>query len=219
MWRDRGLIIHYQVHISRARPHPEHILTADYLDCKDLIQTHSVFGACTVHPIPAPLPTMPRTPLLLLLAIAIGAAPALGLHIHAKPAVHLNRRDALHRAATAGLGFLALPTSPAPSNADVIRAPGRCANGEGDGCADLAGDNDLIQSLQRKSSENKAANQRVGRENFLPGLVLGEGTTDNNDNALGIKGEFGWVGWAAVAVILNDVAGSYLEKRRSDDEP
>ena len=75
--------------------------------------------------------------------------------LHAQP----TRRDAT---GTLGLGLLlALATSPAPSRADVLRAPGRCANGEGDGCADLAGDNELIKSLQQKSSENREANQRV----------------------------------------------------------
>lgn len=46
------------------------------------------------------------------------------------------------------------------ANADVIGA-GRCANGEGDGCDSLAGGNAYIQSLQKKSSENKEENQRV----------------------------------------------------------
>ena len=46
------------------------------------------------------------------------------------------------------------------ANADVIRSAG-CANGEGDACADLAAGNEFIQSLQKKSSQNKEANQRV----------------------------------------------------------
>lgn len=105
------------------------------------------------------------------------------------------RRVLLQRTATASLGgFLAsLVSAAAPAGADVVRAPG-CTNGEGEGCDDLAGDNDLIRSLQRKSAENREANQRVG--------------------GLPIKGDFGLVGWAAVAVILNDLTSSYLEKRK-----
>ena len=47
-----------------------------------------------------------------------------------------------------------------PANADVIRGA-RCANGEGDGCDSLAEDNEFIQSLQKKSSENREKNERV----------------------------------------------------------
>ena len=56
------------------------------------------------------------------------------------------------------LSLLTVCTSNA--NADVIRSAG-CANGEGDACADLAEGNEFIQSLQKKSAENKEANQRV----------------------------------------------------------
>ena len=51
-------------------------------------------------------------------------------------------------------------TSSTAANADVIRSAG-CANGEGDACADLAEGNEFIQSLQKKSAQNKEANQRV----------------------------------------------------------
>ena len=47
-----------------------------------------------------------------------------------------------------------------PANADVIRGA-RCANGNGDGCDSLAEDNEFIQSLQKKSSENREKNERV----------------------------------------------------------
>lgn len=61
----------------------------------------------------------------------------------------------------ANLGFLAITASSSdPANADVIRSPGKCANGEGEGCDSLAEDNDLIRSLQKKSSENREENQR-----------------------------------------------------------
>ena len=47
-----------------------------------------------------------------------------------------------------------------PANADVISGA-RCANGQGDGCDSLAEDNELIQALQKRSSENKEKNERV----------------------------------------------------------
>ena len=56
---------------------------------------------------------------------------------------------------------LAFLSSCAPSaNAAVLRSAG-CANGEGEACADLADGNEFIQNLQKKSAENKEANQRV----------------------------------------------------------
>mmetsp|Transcript_28621 Transcript_28621/g.52246 ORF Transcript_28621/g.52246 Transcript_28621/m.52246 type:complete len:154 (-) Transcript_28621:489-950(-) len=148
---------------------------------------------------------------LLILSLSFAASPASAFHINASPKKlpattalmaeqHTTRRVAVQRATSASLGLLTTLVSTAattiataePANADVIRSPGKCANGEGEGCDSLAGDNALIQSLQRKSSENREANQRVGNT---------------------IKGDFGFVGWAAVAVILNDLTSSYLEKR------
>ena len=67
------------------------------------------------------------------------------------------RRDVIkHLGITIGITSIS-----SPANADVIRAPGRCANGEGDGCDSLAEDNELIQALQKKSSENREKNERV----------------------------------------------------------
>ena len=67
------------------------------------------------------------------------------------------RRDIIkHLGITIGITSIS-----SPANADVIRAPGRCAHGQGDGCDSLAEDNELIQSLQKKSSENKEKNERV----------------------------------------------------------
>jgi hypothetical protein len=67
------------------------------------------------------------------------------------------RRQAIQQAATL-VGFLSMSTI---ANADVIRAPGRCANGEGDGCDSLAEGNEFIQQLQKRSLENKEENQKV----------------------------------------------------------
>lgn len=56
---------------------------------------------------------------------------------------------------------LAFLSSCAPSaNAAVLRSAG-CVYGEGEACADLADGNEFIQNLQKKSAENKEANQRV----------------------------------------------------------
>jgi len=56
-----------------------------------------------------------------------------------------------------------------PVNADVISGA-RCANGEGDGCDSLAEDNELILSLQKKSSENREKNERVSMLAYYQGI-------------------------------------------------
>mmetsp|Transcript_20436 Transcript_20436/g.37518 ORF Transcript_20436/g.37518 Transcript_20436/m.37518 type:complete len:184 (+) Transcript_20436:50-601(+) len=105
-----------------------------------------------------------------LLILSFAASLASAFNINATPqkipaiaptAEQCTRRNILHR--TASLGFLTIistAAAAAPANADVIRSPGKCANGEGEGCDSLAEDNELIQSLQKKSSENREANQR-----------------------------------------------------------
>ena len=66
------------------------------------------------------------------------------------------RRDIIkHLGITIGITSIS-----SPANADVISGA-RCANGLGDGCESLAEDNELIQALQKKSSENKEKNERV----------------------------------------------------------
>ncbi|KAL7528421.1 hypothetical protein ACHAWF_002550 [Thalassiosira exigua] len=108
---------------------------------------------------------------LLLLSLAAPPAAAFRLVANAPPtpapaAGACARRDALRRGASSCLGFLAAAAASAPvvapasAGAAVLRAPGRCANGEGDGCDALAGENDLVRELQRKSAENREANQR-----------------------------------------------------------
>lgn len=77
---------------------------------------------------------------------------------------HANgRREMLQNAAnTVGLALLMTDViRPQSASADVIRSPGKCANGEGEGCDSLAEGNEFIQNLQKKSSENREANQRV----------------------------------------------------------
>ena len=71
----------------------------------------------------------------------------------------LSRRNMLVATAATNLAFLS--TSYASSaNAAVLRSAG-CVYGEGEACADLAEGNEFILSLQKKSAENKEANQRV----------------------------------------------------------
>ncbi|EED88065.1 predicted protein [Thalassiosira pseudonana CCMP1335] len=71
-----------------------------------------------------------------------------------------NRRNALKRTANIFLSISTASIAVTPANADVIRSPGRCANGEGDGCDSLAEGNAFIESLQKKSLENKEENQK-----------------------------------------------------------
>ncbi len=68
-----------------------------------------------------------------------------------------SRNDFMKQVAT---GAIALATTiPQAANADIIRS-NKCAYGEGLGCDDLAGDNELIKQLQRKSAERKEAEQK-----------------------------------------------------------
>ena len=68
-----------------------------------------------------------------------------------------SRRNMLGLAVT-NLAFLSSYASSA--NAEVLRSAG-CVYGEGEACADLAEGNEFIQNLQKKSAQNKEANQRV----------------------------------------------------------
>jgi hypothetical protein len=77
-----------------------------------------------------------------------------------------SRRNVLLNVASNVVLLSAVGTSSTAANADVIRSAG-CANGEGDACADLAEGNEFIQSLQKKSAQNKEANQRVRDRMFL----------------------------------------------------
>ena len=47
-----------------------------------------------------------------------------------------------------------------PQGSKILRAD-KCAYGEGSGCDSLAGENEFIKELQRKSMENKEAAQKV----------------------------------------------------------
>jgi hypothetical protein len=69
------------------------------------------------------------------------------------------RNILLNVASNVALLSVVCTSSTTAANADVIRSAG-CANGEGDACADLADGNEFIQSLQKKSAQNKEANQR-----------------------------------------------------------
>ena len=72
---------------------------------------------------------------------------------------HCNKKQHSRRHAitTAIIYFSAI----APTVQAKVIGSGRCANGEGEGCDNLAEGNAYIQSLQKKSMENKEENQRV----------------------------------------------------------
>mmetsp|Transcript_1913 Transcript_1913/g.4163 ORF Transcript_1913/g.4163 Transcript_1913/m.4163 type:complete len:183 (+) Transcript_1913:123-671(+) len=71
----------------------------------------------------------------------------------------ISRRE-FFKYTAASIGVVAGILNPLSANADIVRSPGKCANGEGEGCDSLAGGNEFIRSLQKKSSENREANQR-----------------------------------------------------------
>lgn len=71
-----------------------------------------------------------------------------------------SRRNMLVATAATNLAFLSSTYASSSANAAVLRSAG-CVYGEGEACADLAEGNEFILSLQKKSAENKEANQRV----------------------------------------------------------
>ena len=79
----------------------------------------------------------------------------------------LQRRQALRRLVLSGGVFAAaaaaVSTSSSPPAHAIIGSKG-CYQGQGDGCSDLAGDSELIKSLQEKSAANRARNEKVGRD-------------------------------------------------------
>ena len=94
---------------------------------------------------------------LLVFLLTISSVSAFNIPSVSVVSDQTTRRDVIkHLGITIGITSIS-----SPANADVIRAPGRCANGEGDGCDSLAEDNELIQALQKKSSENREKNERV----------------------------------------------------------
>lgn len=68
-----------------------------------------------------------------------------------------SRQDFMKQLAT---GVASVALVPQIANAAVLRSD-KCAYGEGGGCDSLAGDNELIKELQRRSSEKKEATQMV----------------------------------------------------------
>ena len=85
------------------------------------------------------------------------------------------RRDILQYISLSSTILISSSTTEA--SATVIRSPGKCANGEGEGCDSLAEDNELIKSLQKKSSENREANQKVSDisrclDNFCRSMIF-----------------------------------------------
>ncbi|KAL3804584.1 hypothetical protein ACHAWO_012259 [Cyclotella atomus] len=113
------------------------------------------FQALLLRPSAAFAPSSPRcSPVVLLSCISQDDAemPSRSNHL-ADDKRQTTRREALSAA------LVTLTTFTSSAQAAVIGA-GRCANGEGDGCDSLAEGNAYIQSLQKKSLENKEENQR-----------------------------------------------------------
>eukprot|EP00979_Chaetoceros_neogracilis_P002887 scaffold478_cov235-Chaetoceros_neogracile.AAC.4 len=78
-----------------------------------------------------------------------------------------NRQDFIRKLAI-GIASVALPqvaNAAAIENSEgrILRSD-KCAYGEGEGCESLAGDNEFIKNLQRKSAEKKEA---VQKENLI----------------------------------------------------
>ena len=71
---------------------------------------------------------------------------------------------ARRRAVVAG-GAAALVAPGAAARADVRNAP-VCANGVGDGCAELAGDSEFLRDLQRKSAEKRDERARAALDRY-----------------------------------------------------
>jgi len=84
------------------------------------------------------------------------------IHLLLLPAAVLGyqipRREAF-RQAVGGAASAVLFAPTMPANA-VLRSAG-CYQGEGEACAELAGENALIKSLQEKSSVNRERNEKV----------------------------------------------------------
>ena len=76
-------------------------------------------------------------------------------------------QDSCCKITTCAIMSITTTSNPAIADANVIRSPGKCANGIGEGCDSLADNNELIRSLQKKSAANRESNQRVCRCNFL----------------------------------------------------
>ena len=110
---------------------------------------------------------MPRRIVLTILALALTASPtATAFHVIAsrtvKPAVVLaayTRRSILQQGCA--MSIISAAAANRANAYGVIRSPGKCANGEGEGCNSLADNNELIRSLQTKSAQNRESNQRV----------------------------------------------------------
>jgi len=74
----------------------------------------------------------------------------------------IQRREAFGRLVLgSGLaGLVQLGAGPTPPAHAIIGSKG-CYQGQGEACTELAGENDLIKSLQEKSSANRAKNEKV----------------------------------------------------------
>ena len=77
-----------------------------------------------------------------------------------RPPQQIQRREAFGRLVL-GSGLAGLVQLGAGPPAHAIIGSKGCYQGQGEACAELAGENDLIKSLQDKSSANRAKNEKV----------------------------------------------------------
>jgi len=125
--------------------------------------------------------------LLFIIAFTVASAAAFNINSSSQN-LPSTRRDVLKQT---GFAFLAISIAGAtPANADIIRSPGKCANGEGDGCDILSEENEFIKRLQEKSSENRVANQRESLNAFYMKNYPGVFDVDGKKMVMNVDGSF-----------------------------
>lgn len=97
-----------------------------------------------------------------------------GYQPYQKPATSslMERRILFNQAAIIASAVVVATVTPSISNAVISSKP--CIQGEGDGCVDLADDNELIKMLQQKSSNNRERNEKVCTNDVFAILDLSE---------------------------------------------
>jgi len=97
--------------------------------------------------------------LLVVGASALDAPMRRAVGFSAQRATHARRRSLL------GGALASLVIAPGAGVAAVLSAP-VCANGVGEGCAELAGDSPLLQDMQRRSAEQRERRAREALDRY-----------------------------------------------------
>lgn len=74
-----------------------------------------------------------------------------------------DRRAFVIKSTATAVGLL---TGLAPT-ANAVLSAGKCTSGVGDGCDELAGDNDYIKQLQAKSAANREVHEREALNAYI----------------------------------------------------